>query len=147
MFGAIQLFSTNSNIIGLYKWCVNELQGRCLISCVQQYSKHLGCSSNCESMIKCHGTWIPTIVCQAIDDRSERTRNTRTQLYFACDMFLISGALQEDSYIQYTSSGPREGALLQRLEAQQREAKLEPLTMRCFDSFATKDDAGKVKIR
>eukprot|EP00435_Cladocopium_sp_Y103_P039921 s1639_g10.t1 len=50
---------------------------------------------------------------------------------------------KEDSYIQYTSSGPREGDLLQRLEAQQREANLEPLTMRCFDSFATKDDAGK----
>lgn len=62
-------------------------------------------------------------------------------------MFLISlpdtCALQEDSYIQYTSSGPREGDLLQRLETQQREANLEPLTMRCFDSFATKDDAGK----
>ena len=55
--------------------------------------------------------------------------------------------LQEDSYIQYTSSGPREGDLLQRLEAQQRNENLQlaaPLTMRCFDSFATKDDAGKV---
>ena len=49
---------------------------------------------------------------------------------------------QEDSYIQYTSSGPREGDLLQRLEAQQRNDAA-PLTMRCLDSFATKDDAGK----
>eukprot|EP00913_Durusdinium_trenchii_P018445 g17328.t1 len=50
---------------------------------------------------------------------------------------------EEDSYIQYTSNGPKEGELLQRLESQQREAGLEPLTMRCVDSFPTKDDVGQ----
>ncbi|CAE7297702.1 unnamed protein product, partial [Symbiodinium sp. KB8] len=50
---------------------------------------------------------------------------------------------KEDTYIQYTSSGPGEGELLQRLEAAQREANAEVLTMRCLESFATKDDAGK----
>ncbi|CAE7274726.1 AFC1 [Symbiodinium sp. CCMP2592] len=50
---------------------------------------------------------------------------------------------KEDAYIQYTSSGPGEGELLQRLEAAQREASAEVLTMRCVESFATKDDAGK----
>lgn len=49
---------------------------------------------------------------------------------------------KEDAYIQYTSSGPKEGELLQRLEAAQRESG-EVLTMRCLDSFATKDDAGE----
>ncbi|CAE7261558.1 yakA [Symbiodinium natans] len=50
---------------------------------------------------------------------------------------------KEDAYIQYTSSGPGEGQLLQRLESAQLEAGAEVLTMRCLDSFATKDDAGK----
>lgn len=48
-----------------------------------------------------------------------------------------------DSYIQYTSSGPKEGELLQKLEQAQRDAGKEVLSMRCLDSFATKDDAGE----
>ncbi|CAJ1401732.1 unnamed protein product [Effrenium voratum] len=50
---------------------------------------------------------------------------------------------KEDSYIQYTSSGPKEGELLMRLEAAQAAQEQEVLTMRCLDSFATKDDAGQ----
>lgn len=49
---------------------------------------------------------------------------------------------QCDAYIQYSSNGPKEGQLLQQLEKAQRDAGQEVLTMRCFDSFATKDSSG-----
>eukprot|EP00439_Symbiodinium_sp_Y106_P025196 s1404_g3.t1 len=65
---------------------------------------------------------------------------------YVVEDYVASGSFSRvfrDAYIQYTSSGPGEGELLQRLEAAQREANAEVLTMRCLESFATKDDAGK----
>lgn len=47
-----------------------------------------------------------------------------------------------DSYIQYTSDARKEGQVLQDLEARQREAGCEVLTMRCVDSFSTRDTTG-----
>lgn len=49
---------------------------------------------------------------------------------------------KHDSYIQYTSNAEKEGELLQRLEKAQSSSGRELLTMRCVDSFATKDTAG-----
>jgi len=49
---------------------------------------------------------------------------------------------RNDSYIQYTSDAQKEGALLQTLEKAQLRTGKPVLTMRCFDSFKTKDNAG-----
>merc|ERR1712066_1168410 len=53
------------------------------------------------------------------------------------------GMRKHDSYIQYTSDAQKEGEILQRVEQVQHDAGKDVLTMRCFDSFATHDDAGE----
>eukprot|EP00927_Polykrikos_kofoidii_P025469 TRINITY_DN22865_c0_g2_i1.p1 TRINITY_DN22865_c0_g2~~TRINITY_DN22865_c0_g2_i1.p1 ORF type:complete len:480 (+),score=78.36 TRINITY_DN22865_c0_g2_i1:107-1546(+) len=50
---------------------------------------------------------------------------------------------KHDSYIQYTSDAKKEGELLQSLERGQVEAGRPVLTMRCLDSFPTRDDANQ----
>lgn len=49
---------------------------------------------------------------------------------------------KSDSYIQYSSDALKEGEVLQTLEKAQAERNRPVLTMRCIDSFATKDAAG-----
>lgn len=49
---------------------------------------------------------------------------------------------KHDTYIQYTSDGQKEGEMLQKVEQVQLDAGREVLTMRCLDSFETRDDAG-----
>ncbi|CAK9084054.1 unnamed protein product [Durusdinium trenchii] len=79
----------------------------------------------------------PRTVARSLEGARNRWTKSRGEVFAAKVM------RKEDSYIQYTSNGPKEGELLQRLESQQREAGLEPLTMRCVDSFPTKDDVGQ----
>jgi len=50
---------------------------------------------------------------------------------------------KNDTYIQYTSDAQKEGTLLQKVERAQAAAGKDVLTMCCYDSFATTDDAGR----